>query len=80
MTIQQDRDFAAALAVKVYGQRVAAAIKNGETDWHHFVTAFREHRMVFDRKAIEDSWRNNPDRMGGSFSDREIIDSMRKDW
>ncbi len=31
-------------------------------------------------KSIEHSWRLNPDRSGGQFSDREILNSYRKRW
>jgi len=31
------------------------------------------------QKEIEKSWANNPDRMGGQFTNEEILDSMRNE-
>ena len=31
-------------------------------------------------KDVEQSWRDNPDRMGGQFSQDEIYDSNRSGW
>jgi len=33
-----------------------------------------------EAQAIEDSWRANPDRMGGQFTDQEIEDAERENW
>jgi len=33
-----------------------------------------------EAQAIQDSWRANPDRMGGQFTDQEIADAERENW
>ena len=82
MIIQQDREFAADLALKVYGRRISDAIRAGETDFHHFIKAFMKHRLALSnvRTSPEDTWIGAVDHMSGAFDDREIIDSLRKDW
>jgi hypothetical protein len=33
-----------------------------------------------EQKSIEDSWRRNPDRMGGQFTDEEVLETLRNKW
>lgn len=48
------------------------------------MTELMEHLLEDNQKlrdaAIETSWRLSPDRMGGQFSDEEVLDSYRNRW
>lgn len=52
----------------------------GHERWAEEIFRLRAELRRAKEKAIEDSWRNSPDRMGGQFSDGEILDSYRNSW
>lgn len=49
---QCDRDAAGALALKVYGKRIADVIMAGGCDDHHFVQAFARHRTEAEARVV----------------------------
>lgn len=48
------------------------------------MTDLLEHLLEDNQKlrdaAVETSWRLNPDRSGGQYSDREILETYRNRW
>ena len=52
----------------------------GHERWAEEIFRLRAELRRAREQAIEDSWRRSPDRMGGQFSDSEILDSHRDSW
>ena len=52
----------------------------GHERWAEEIFRLRQEVKNLREKAIEDSWERNPDRMGGQFTDQEILDADRNMW
>ena len=52
----------------------------GHERWAEEIFRLRAELRRMKEKAIEDSWRRSPDRMGGQFSDEEIYRSREERW
>jgi len=52
----------------------------GHERWAEEIFRLRAELRRMKEKAIEDSWRHSPDRMGGQFSDEEIYRDREERW
>ena len=52
--------------------RRAGYIDGGEEEYQFLTVTYNEKETTLRDKEIEHSWRENPDRMGGQFTEEEI--------
>lgn len=52
----------------------------GHERWAEEIFRLRAELRRMKEKAVEDSWRRSPDRMGGQYSDAEILESYSNRW
>ncbi len=52
----------------------------GHERWAEEIFHLRAELRRVREKSIEDSWRRNPDRSGGQYSDAEIARSRQERW
>lgn len=53
---------------------------HGLYSWAEEIFRLRQEVKNLREKAIEDSWKLYPDRIGGQFTDQEILDADRNMW
>lgn len=68
-------------AVFTFVNEILPGGDDGEMQFNpHYIVEFDEFAKTVKDEEIERSWRENPDRMGGSFTDEEISRYRNDSW